>query len=121
MRHTNTRFGLVDVLPARSARTEGIYFKVFFVDIHFYVFGFGKHRHRNGGSMNTPLRLGVGYSLHPMNAAFVFKFTVNALAAYRKHDFFDSAEFGVVFVDKFGFPTIFFGEFKVHSVQFVGK
>ena len=56
-----------------------------------------------------------------MNAAFVFKFTVNALAAYRKHDFFDSAEFGVVFVDKFGFPTIFFGEFKVHSVQFVGK
>ena len=71
--------------------------------------------------MNSPLRFGFGNSPHSVNAALVFQFTVNAFAAYRKHHFLDAAEFGGVVFHFFGLPAVLFGEFNVHSVQFVGK
>ena len=59
--------------------------------------------------MNSALRFGFGNALNAMNAAFVFEFTVNALADDRKHYFLNAAQFGKVGIYFLGFPTIFFG------------
>ena len=56
-----------------------------------------------------------------MHAAFVFEFAVNALSGDRKHDFLHAAEFRHVAVEFLAFPTVFFGIFEIHPVQFVAE
>ena len=46
--HSYARFGFVDVLSARAARTISINLEILFVDVYFNVDRFGKHGYGNG-------------------------------------------------------------------------
>ena len=118
MRDTYCRFGFIDVLPAGAATSVRVDFKVFFVDFHHYVLGFGENGHSNGGRVNSALRLGVRHTLHAVNAAFVFEFCENSVAGNVERAFFQSAKLGCVYIDILDMPTLFFGVHFVHTHYF---
>ena len=116
MSHSDARFRFIHVLPARTARTISVDFQIFFVYIDFDVNRLGQNGDRHRGRLNPPLRFRFRNSLHAMNAALEFKFTVRALSAYRKDNLFYAAEFGFVYIDFFRFPPVSVGITRIHTV-----
>ncbi len=71
MGDADRRIGLVDVLPARAGRAEGVHAQVGGID--FDRLAFRLHRDDRDGSgrgMDAALRLGLGHPLHAMGAGF---------------------------------------------------
>src|SRR5205807_7976293 len=62
------RFGLVDMLAAGALRAHGLDPQIVALDIDIDILDLGQHRHGGGGSVDAPLRLGVGHALHPVHA-----------------------------------------------------
>ena len=94
VRYADCGFRLIDVLTACAARAESVDFQVLVQNFDFDVGGFREHRNRDRRGMHATLRFGFRHALYAVNAAFVFKFTVNAFPGHHEHDFFYAAEFG---------------------------
>ena len=91
MRNADRGFGFIDLLPARARGAEQIDADVLVFDLYFHVFRVGQNRHRDGGSVNAPLRFGFGHALHAVHAAFVFKQFIGAPAAHVDNRLFHAA------------------------------
>src|SRR5450432_209612 len=78
-------------LAAGTRRAEGVDAQVFGFDLDVDVFGFGQHRNRNGGSVNSSLLLGGGYALHAVGAAFILELGEYAVAFDDGDDFLQAA------------------------------
>ena len=98
-------FGLVYMLSARAAGSEGLYFKVGWVYLNVHLFHFGKYSDSNCGSMNTSLRFRFGNTLNTVDSAFVFHLSVSAFPLHGKAYFLVSAQFCGVGADYLRFPV----------------
>ena len=63
---------LIDMLAARTGRTEIIDTHVFHIKLDLHVFRFGKHGNSCRRCMYTAARFRYGYALYTMNARFIF-------------------------------------------------
>ena len=80
MGHTDGTGGFVNMLTAGTGCTEGIDPQIFRIDYHIHFICLWHNRYCCGGSMDTPLRFGLGHSLYPVDAAFELDPTVAAIA-----------------------------------------
>ena len=82
----------VDRLPAVPARVEHIDTDVVRGDLHIHFLCLGEHRHRRRRGVDAPLRLGLGYALHPVYAAFILQTGKRALARHTENGLLDAAQ-----------------------------
>lgn len=120
--NTDRRVGGVNVLPARAGGAEGIDAQIRRVDIrHFRLRQLRHHRHRTGGGVDTPLRLGGRHALHAMAAGFKFEPAVDAVAADLGDHLFKAAVFTFVGAEDLHLPAARFRVTGVHAEQIAGK
>ena len=96
MCHTDGAGGFVDVLTARAGGAEGVDAQVLHVQRKVHLFGLRHHGHGGRRSVDAALRLRLGYTLHPVDAALVLEAVVGAPAIDRKDGFLGSAELRLV-------------------------
>ena len=78
--------GLVDVLPPRPRRPEGVDLEVSRVDLHLaHVLDLGQHRHRARGGVDPALRLRLRHPLDPMPARLELEPRVRLAADHADH------------------------------------
>src|SRR5205823_8950346 len=68
VQYLHSRIGCVHALPTRTAGAGDFNSQLFRFQFKIYIFRLGQHRDCRSRCMNPTLRLGRGYTLHPVNA-----------------------------------------------------
>ena len=77
----------VHALPAGAGRAEDVHTHIIGLYFNVHFLGLGQNGHRNRRSMNAPLRLRGGNTLHTVGAGLVFEPAVNLAAADKRNNF----------------------------------
>ena len=109
------------MLAARTRRAEGVNAQIFHVQRKVHLFGLRHHGHGGRRSMDAALRLRLGYTLHPVDAALVLEAVVGAPAIDRKDSFLGSAELRLVEVQQLHLPAPALDVHGVHPHEVVGE
>src|SRR5262249_54833372 len=110
-------FSLVDVLAAGPAGAHSLPFKILLPDLDLDFVRLGHHGHRRGGSVNSPLSLGLRHALDPMAAAFIAKSRIDIVSRDAEHDFLVASLFAGAERDVFDLEAMVAGVVTVHVVK----
>ena len=114
--HGRIRF--IDVLTARARGAIRVDTQVGRIDLNGFNFiGFGQYSDCACRRVNTPLRLGSRYALHPMGARFEFQARVDPVTSHAADNFLESAVVTLAFIEYFDAPLPGLGIFGVHAKQ----
>ena len=80
MRDAHRAIGFIDVLTAGARCAKGVYPEIFGGNRNLFAFvGYRQDGHGAGRRVDSALRFGLGYPLHPMATAFEFKAAINTV------------------------------------------
>lgn len=121
MRHTHSRFRLVDILPAGTASAVGVDADVAHLDINIHFLSFRHDRHCCRRRMDTSLGFGFGNALDTVDAAFKFHVAVDVAAGHHEDDFFETTKPRRTGIHEFHAPPLGFGIAGVHAEKVPSK
>jgi len=118
---THGGVGGVHGLAPGTGGTEGVDAQILGFDFDVDVVGFREHGYGCGGGVDAALLLGGGNALNTVYATFVFQLGINLVALNAATiSFTPPCVDGEAFED-FDFPTLDFGEARVHAVEIAGE
>ena len=121
MRQSHGRFGLVDMLTARTAGFTGFVNKIRVLDLHLHLVCLGQHRNRCGRGLNASLRFGFWHALYAVHARFKTEMRPRLVSLDHKGDLAVAAEIGGVGVNGGKVKALLCAIHAVHAVQHARK
>ena len=120
MRYSNRRVGLVDMLAQRRRFYRCLFLKVFFVDFHHHIVGFGQDRDDYRGCVRSARGFPVSGTAGLYGRRFQTSFW-NTFRLMAKTRFLYSAFFGGIHRNIFHFPILFGGVHLIHAHKVAPK
>ena len=117
MSYSNRRVCRVDTLTSVAGRTINIYSQIRRINLNVHIFRLGKNRNRRGGRMYSSARLGLGDALYSMYSALIFQSGIRSLSRNIKHNFFYSAQLGIIRGQSLSFEMISLRVARIHPEQ----